>query len=103
MATENAECFSSCDQGALVNVVSVFSHCVALRLLKLNIEVWPKSNNDQHRGSGISVRTIAEKITFFFPDDKILCDADCADMSRYGDILNSLGPIRISFAHWVYI
>ena len=34
---------------------AVFSHCVALRILKLNIEVWPKSNNDQHRGSGISV------------------------------------------------
>ena len=82
---------------------AVFSHCVALRILKLNIEVWPKSNNDQHRGSGISVRTIAEKITFFFPDDKILCDADCADMSRYGDTLNSLGPIGISFARWVYI
>ena len=34
---------------------AVFSHCVALRILKLNIGVWPKFNDDQHRGSGISV------------------------------------------------
>ena len=33
---------------------------------------------------------------------KSLCNADCADMSRYGDTLNSLGPIRIRFACWVY-
>ena len=51
----------------------------------------------------ITVRTIAEKEIFYFPDDKILCDADCADMWRYGDILNSLGPIRITFSRWVYI
>ena len=34
---------------------AVFSHCVALRILKLNIGVWPNFNNDQHRGSGIFV------------------------------------------------
>ena len=51
----------------------------------------------------ISVSPIEEKQNIFFPDDKILCDADCVDMSRSGDILNSLGPIRISFARWVYL
>ena len=24
-------------------------------------------------------------------------------ISRYGDILNSLGPLRISFARWAYL
>ena len=51
----------------------------------------------------ISVSPMAEKQNIFFPDDKILCDADCEDMSGSGDILNSLGPIRISFARWVYL
>ena len=36
----------------------------------------------------ISVSTIAEKQIFFLPDDKILYDADCADTSHYGDVLN---------------
>ena len=47
--------------------------------------------------------TIAQKQNFFIPDDKILYDADFADTSHYGDVLNSLGPIRISFARWVYL
>ena len=51
----------------------------------------------------LSEKKISENEIFYFPDDKILCDADCADMWRYGDILNSLGPIRISFSRWVYI
>ena len=50
----------------------------------------------------ISVSTIVEKQNFFLSDDKILYDADCADASHCGDILNSLAPIRISFARWVY-
>ena len=51
----------------------------------------------------MSVSPMAEKHNFFLLDDKILCDADCADMSRYSDILNSQGAIRISFARWVYL
>ena len=41
----------------------------------------------------ISVSLMAEKQNFFLPDY----------ISRYGDILNSLGPLRISFARWAYL
>ena len=51
----------------------------------------------------ISASPMGEKQNFFHLDDKILYDADCADMSRYGYIPNSQGPIRISFVRWVYL
>ena len=41
----------------------------------------------------ISVSLMAEKQNFFLPDYIL----------RYGDILNPLGPLRISFARWAYL
>ena len=97
--------------------LSLLSHFVALRKLKLNITVWiqffkrinliPRNRSfllkTAIRNSlVISVSTIAKKYSSLLVD-KILYDADCADMSPYGDILNSLGPIRISFSRWVYL
>ena len=51
----------------------------------------------------ISASLMAEKQNFFLLDDKILHDADCADICRAMIIPNSQGPIRISFVRLVYL
>ena len=97
--------------------LSFLSHFVALRKLKLNITVWIqffKRINLIPLESFVFVENCHKELLGYFCKhnskkyssllvDKILYDADCADMSPYGDILNSLGPIRISFSRWVYL
>ena len=69
----------------------------------MTLELFIFGENAMISSLVFSVSPMAEKQNIFLPDDEILCDADCVDMSRAGDILNSLWPIRISFARWVYL